>query len=159
MGLEAFTAGAPAGGGGEGVQRATSDAHRPALPLGQPLWRERVWDLASERLTSQSAHDGIGEVLAARVVRAGDVAGGCNFIDVVEMPPGTSIGVHRHREDEEEFYLVLSGAGVMSLEDEESPVSTGSLIRNPPGGAHGLRNTGSGVLRLFVFELTVQPKE
>ena len=32
-------------------------------------------------------------------------------------------------------------------------VGAGDLIRNPPGAAHGLANTGADELRVFVFEV------
>ena len=99
------------------------------------------------------AHDGDGEIRFARIAEAGAFAGGCNFIDYAELPPGTSIGRHRHADDEEELYLILAGTGVMWRDGEELAVGAGDLVRNRPGGEHGLRNTGAGVLKLFVVEL------
>lgn len=111
--------------------------------------------LFAERLRRQVAHEGEGEIEAARIVTDTDLAGGCAFIDYVELPPGTSIGDHTHAFDEEEFYLVLSGSGVMRLGEDRFPVGPGDLVRNPPGGLHGLANPGPTTLRLFVFELSV----
>ncbi|MGQ4619740.1 cupin domain-containing protein [Nocardia sp. R7R-8] len=102
------------------------------------------------------AHFGDGEVLAKRIVTGADLAGGCNFIDYVEIPPGVSIGDHRHTEAEEEFYLFLSGAGLMRLEDDVFEVAAGDLVRNKPNGLHGLTNNGPEIIRLFVFELAVR---
>ena len=101
------------------------------------------------------AHDGQGEILTARVSDSNAVQSACNFIDYTEMPPGTAIGVHTHRNTEEEYYLVLSGAGQMRCGGETFEVSAGDLIRNPAGGEHGLVNTGDEPLRLFVFEVGV----
>ncbi len=101
------------------------------------------------------AHDGEGRIGVARVAVAGDLAAPCNFIDVAELPPGTSIGRHRHASDEEELYLVLEGSGTMWRDGEEFRVGPGDLVRNRPGGAHGLVNDGDGPLRLFVIELAV----
>lgn len=106
-------------------------------------------------LQSAVAHHGIGLVNAVRIARAGDVAGACDFIDYAEVPHGNSIGDHRHGLDEEEFYLVLAGSGVLLQEVDRFPVVAGDLVRNPPGGFHGLRNTGDGPLRLFIFQLSV----
>jgi 2-deoxy-scyllo-inosamine dehydrogenase (SAM-dependent) len=116
----------------------------------------RVSHLFSEGLHRQVAHEGEGEIEAVRIVTAADLVGGCNFIDYVELPPGTSVGDHEHALDEEEFYLVLSGSGVMRLGDDCFPVGPGDLVRNPPGGLHGLVNTGPSTLKLFVFELSVR---
>ena len=101
------------------------------------------------------AHGGKGMIRFARLVdRAGSVAG-CNFIDLAELPPGTSIGRHTHAASEEEFYLILDGIGEMTRNGEVFQVEPGDLIRNPPGGTHALRNTGAQALRIFVFELEV----
>jgi mannose-6-phosphate isomerase-like protein (cupin superfamily) len=78
-----------------------------------------------------------------------------NFIDVAEIPPGASIGRHGHTEAEEELYLVLEGEGRMWRDGTAFTVCSGDLIRNAPGGCHGLENTGEGPLRIFVFELAV----
>lgn len=99
------------------------------------------------------AHGGDDTIGVARIAETGDLAGPCNFIDVAELPPGTSIGRHRHADDEEELYLVLAGRGLMWRDGEEFEVRPGDLVRNRPGGAHGLRNPGPDALRLFVVEL------
>jgi mannose-6-phosphate isomerase-like protein (cupin superfamily) len=106
-------------------------------------------------LRPEVAHDGVGHIAATRIVTGEDLAGACAFIDYVELPPGTSIGDHRHGADEEEFYLVLGGTGVMRLDDETFEVTAGDLVRNRPGGLHGLVSTGPDPLRLFVFEVEV----
>jgi mannose-6-phosphate isomerase-like protein (cupin superfamily) len=103
------------------------------------------------------AHSGSGLVSFARVAGSRDLSGACNFIDYVSLPPGTSIGEHRHRHDEEEFYLVLEGTGEMQRGGEVFRVRAGDLIRNAPGGCHGLVNDGQEDLRVFVFELTTRP--
>lgn len=106
-------------------------------------------------LENVQAHGGEGLIRFVRVADRGALVGGCNFIDLAELPPGTSIGPHTHAGSEEEFYLVLEGAGRMVRNGETFDVVAGDLIRNPPGGTHSLRNTGSGPLRIFVFEVEV----
>jgi|SRR5262245_32779257 len=102
-----------------------------------------------------SAHGGEGEILFHRVADSGHLNGKLNFIDVALLPPGVSIGRHTHASDEEEFYLVLEGRGQMYRDGKTFEVGQGDLIRTPPGGCHGLINTGSGPLRIFVFEVSV----
>ena len=103
------------------------------------------------------AHGGEGLIGFRRIAQPTSLRGQCNFIDVAELPPGVSIGRHTHADDEEEFYLVLSGAGHMWRDGEDFPVKTGDLIRNRPGGSHSLVNTGERPLRIFVFEVKVVP--
>lgn len=110
-------------------------------------------------MTSERSHEGTGNISACRFAEQSVLSGACNFLDYAEVPPGTSIGRHRHHEEEEEFYLVLSGEGEMWRDGETFTVKAGDFVRNAPGGAHGLRNVGVEPVRLFVFELRVTPKE
>ena len=90
------------------------------------------------------AHDGEGDIFFHRIATRSDLEGYCNFIDYAEVPPGCSIGKHSHASDEEEFYLVLYGEGEMWKDGDLLRVQAGDLIRNSPGGTHGLRNVGGG---------------
>jgi mannose-6-phosphate isomerase-like protein (cupin superfamily) len=99
------------------------------------------------------AHGGQGSIHFCRVADATALSGALNFIDLAVVPPGASIGVHQHGDDEEEFYLVLDGVGRMWRDGAEFAVRAGDLVRNQPGGVHGLVNTGTEDLRIFVFEL------
>lgn len=113
-------------------------------------------NLGRVALSDLRAHGGEGLIRFARLAGRESMAGGCNFIDLAELPPGTSIGLHTHAAAEEEFYLILHGRGEMIRNGETFPVEPGDLIRNPPGGTHSLRNTGTETLRIFVFELEVR---
>ena len=117
----------------------------------------RRCNLFDLELADQRAHDGVGHVRAARIVAHGDVAPSCHFIDYVEIPPATTVGDHRHSPAEEEYYLVLGGTGLMALDDDTFEVGAGDLVRNRPGGVHGLRNTGDDVMRVFIFQLESEP--
>jgi mannose-6-phosphate isomerase-like protein (cupin superfamily) len=107
-------------------------------------------------LGPEHAHEGTGLINSVRIAAAERLAGACEWIDYAELPPGTSIGDHRHPAHEEEYYLVLGGTGLMRLEDDTFPVGAGDLVRNPGGGLHGLTNTGDDALRLFVFALALR---
>lgn len=99
------------------------------------------------------AHGGEGLIHFRRIAEREALDGKLHFIDFAEVPAGVTIGLHHHRKDEEEFYLVLSGQGRMIRDGVELSVKAGDLIRNPPGGQHGLENLGPEPLRLFVFEV------
>lgn len=107
-------------------------------------------NLFAEPLALVRAHGGAGEIRFRRLVEG---SGTCHFIDVAVLPPGASIGRHRHADDEEEYYLVLAGRGRMWRDGESFDVGAGDLIRNRPGGEHGLENTGDVDLTIFVFEV------
>ncbi|MDI6792720.1 MAG: cupin domain-containing protein [bacterium] len=46
---------------------------------------------------------------------------------LVTVPPNSSIGLHKHEENEE-MYFILEGRGIMTVNNEEMEVSTGDLI-------------------------------
>ena len=101
---------------------------------------------------TQVIHEGVGRGKTTRVFKASDFDTPLKFIDYVEMEPGSSIGNHRHGENEE-VYVVLSGRGTMMVNDESQAVKTGDVILNKPGWQHGLLNTSQEPLKLFVFEV------
>ncbi len=106
-------------------------------------------------MRSVVAHEGQGFIDTCRLAAKDSLDGNCNFIDFTKMPPGTEIGLHTHADNEEEFYLIISGSGLMHNENETFEVQPGDFVRNPPGGTHSLKNTGEKDLSLFVFEVSV----
>ena len=66
---------------------------------------------------------------------------------LVEMDPG---GVQKpHSHEPEQTYFVMEGTGVMTVGEEMAQVSAGDCVFIPSRASHGLRNTGSGVLRYY----------
>ncbi|MCA8976306.1 MAG: cupin domain-containing protein [Planctomycetes bacterium] len=103
-------------------------------------------------LEALQAHDGRGLIGFHRLFERHDFAAPCNFVDYAVLPPGASIGRHRHGDDEE-IYLVLAGSGAMHRDGETFRVGPGSVIVNARHGEHGLENDGDDDLRLFVIEI------
>ncbi len=128
-----------------------ADGHESAQGNSQ---RHR-WSLFRLPLSDIRAHNGDGLIKSTRIAARGQLSSACNFIDYTCMPPDTSIGTHTHSGDNEEFYLILEGSGIMFLNGETFTVAAGDLIRNPPSGTHGLVNPGPGEMKLLVFELPV----
>ncbi|MFF2409959.1 cupin domain-containing protein [Streptomyces sp. NPDC058092] len=95
----------------------------------------------------------MGSLLAHRVYDRETAPAGVGFVDVVILPAGASIGVHRHGDDEES-YIILRGSGLMHLDDAEFRVDAGDVIPNRPHGTHGLVNDGDEDLHLLVFEIS-----
>ncbi|MFH9725771.1 cupin domain-containing protein [Streptomyces sp. NPDC017254] len=95
-------------------------------------------------------HGGEGTILAHRVFARG-AGSGADFVDLAVLPPGTSIGRHRHGRDRE-TYIVLSGGGLMYRDGEEFRVEAGDIVVNAPFGEHGLSNDSDTDLALLVFE-------
>jgi quercetin dioxygenase-like cupin family protein len=109
---------------------------------------------AGAEFRSVVAHDGEGLISAARVLSDG-AGGGAEFVDLVVVPPGATIGEHTHGGDEE-TYVIIDGSGTMAVDGTELAVGPGDVVVNRAGGTHGLRNTGEGPLRLVVLDVRVR---
>ncbi|MER6328602.1 cupin domain-containing protein [Streptomyces sp. NPDC001034] len=123
----------------------------PDAPAPEPV-RTRVTNLYEGLLRDVTGdHGGTGTIRAHRAYLAAGARAPIAFIDLVVLPPGTSIGTHRHADDEE-TYVILSGRGRMTLDGEEFTVRAGDVVPNRPYGEHGLANDADDDLHLLVFE-------
>jgi len=72
------------------------------------------------------------------------------------IPPGASEGVHTHRPGDarvgsyDEFYYILEGRGEMQIAGETIAVEAGDHIFTPNEVAHGIENTSTKLLRVYV---------
>ena len=98
------------------------------------------------------AHEGQGQIDFVRPFCDGDFDTALSFVDYVEIPPGSSIGVHRHGNNEE-IYFIVEGTGAMVTNDETYRVETGDLIVNRRNWSHGLENDTDQRLRVLVWEV------
>jgi mannose-6-phosphate isomerase-like protein (cupin superfamily) len=64
------------------------------------------------------------------------------------LKPGSAIGYHEQKEDE--VYYVLSGKGVMTIDDKPFDIGPGAAILTRPGSSHGLRPTGEEDLVILI---------
>lgn len=73
-------------------------------------------------------------------------------VQLWELPPGGSEGLHSHEEDEplEELYLVVEGSARMRVDDEQHDLGPGDAVLAPVGSRHDLRNTGADTLKVVV---------
>ncbi|MGB4325587.1 MAG: cupin domain-containing protein [Candidatus Nanopelagicales bacterium] len=55
------------------------------------------------------------------------------------LPPGAMHDRHRHFHADE-FWVVLSGSGVMYTDDGEAPAKQGDVVYTPRGQWHGFKN-------------------
>jgi mannose-6-phosphate isomerase-like protein (cupin superfamily) len=65
-------------------------------------------------------------------------------IQISEIPAGSKQPIHRHAP--EQCYYIIRGSGLMIIDDETQEVGQGDAIYIPPNVAHGIKNTGDGVL-------------
>ena len=63
----------------------------------------------------------------------------------LEIPTGTEQTLRSHEEGEQ-VYVVVRGAGTMSVAGDTQPVGEGDLILVPPATDHSIANDGGGEL-------------
>lgn len=72
------------------------------------------------------------------------------FADVYVLLPGQEQALHRH-DGEDKCYLVLEGHGLVRVGGDDIEVEPGGFVFCEAGRDHGVRNTGTQLLRLLVF--------
>ena len=70
-----------------------------------------------------------------------------------EFEAGVSEGDHIHEgaESLEEVYYILTGEGMMTMDGDQIPVSSGDAIMVAPGVDHGVFNPGPQTMRLLII--------
>jgi mannose-6-phosphate isomerase-like protein (cupin superfamily) len=63
----------------------------------------------------------------------------------LEVPPGVDQTLHSH-EEAEQVYVIVQGAGKMSVAGDTGAVGVGDLVLVPPATDHGIENDGSETL-------------
>ena len=114
--------------------------------------KKRPFRFADQAFDQVFAHGGGAPILTRRVLNKSPESI-LNFIDFTILPPGGHIGTHTHTMDNEEIYIIITGAGEMVTDGEKIGVNAGDVIINRPGGSHGLLNTGATDMRLVVIEI------
>lgn len=71
----------------------------------------------------------------------------------ITLPPGASIGEHAH-ENETEYYLILSGKGIVVDDGIDREVGPGDVVITGNGASHSIRNTGSEALVFHAVIIT-----
>ena len=71
-------------------------------------------------------------------------------VNVVRVPPGGNIGLHRHAQQLETVW-VIKGKAVLTLDQTEVSLTDGQIIAIPIGLEHALRNPEPALLELLTF--------
>jgi mannose-6-phosphate isomerase-like protein (cupin superfamily) len=110
--------------------------------------------ITTTKQIQEGSHEGKGVVDLYEIWCNSDFKSGVDFIDRVVVPPGSTIGFHKHGENEE-MYIVLEGQGVMRIEGEKIAVNKGDMILNPAGGSHGLVNNSGDDIDILVIQVSI----
>ncbi|MFP6869149.1 MAG: cupin domain-containing protein [Nitrospinota bacterium] len=69
---------------------------------------------------------------------------------VNEFDPGLTSKAHKHDKEEHAFYII-SGTGIIWIEDEPIEVAEGDAVFVPPGKMHEVSSTGDEILKYIVI--------
>ena len=64
------------------------------------------------------------------------------------LHPGAGVGPHEQHEDE--VYYVLSGKGVMTVDDTKVDMTPGTAVLTRPGSSHSLKQAGNDDLVVLI---------
>ena len=77
------------------------------------------------------------------------------YVDHLVLPPGATLGRHRHQHMEEIFY-VMAGAGSVEVGKESAPIKKGDAIPIMLNETHAMVNNGTTDLELMVVGISMQ---
>jgi oxalate decarboxylase/phosphoglucose isomerase-like protein (cupin superfamily) len=112
----------------------------------------RVISLHAQPTETIVAHDGDGSIDFVRLSDRFPMLGAWEFVDFARVPPGASVGLHEHAHDEE-VYVILAGAGIITVNGADARVNAFDVVVNPPFATHGIRNDGSEPLEFVVLKV------
>ena len=103
-----------------------------------------------------NVHEGKGKVGVRQVWGHQDFRTNWGFVAHCVVPPGASVGYHRH-DVIEETYIIMAGSGRMTVDDETEEVHVGDAIPNRLGGSHGIYNHTQEDLEMLVMAVCMEP--
>lgn len=88
-------------------------------------------------------------------MREATEGGSLELLNTWELAGGAAVDAHSH--PTHEYYYILSGRGIMTIEDEEQPVSEGDFVYIPPDSVHSIRTSSPHApLRGLAFAVAVK---
>lgn len=95
---------------------------------------------------------GDGSVRVTHILNPDEMFGKGRLFAENIVPPGASIGLHKH-EGDSEAYFFLEGTGEYQDNEVSYAVRAGDLTVVADGDSHGIRNTGAEPLRFIALIL------
>lgn len=73
-------------------------------------------------------------------------------VSINVVPTGFKIPFNHLHHQNEEVYIILSGAGIITVDGEQIPVVAGSAVRVATGAARTIENTGSSEMQFICIQ-------
>ena len=90
---------------------------------------------------------GKGSVTIRHFFKQNDIKAKCRLCSRLVLPPGASIGPHKH-ETEDELYIIERGTGILDDGAEKIKVGPGDAILTGNGESHSISNAGDEPLEI-----------
>lgn len=116
-----------------------------------------LWSVIDKRLLHPvpSFYNGKGEMFIRQIWSTDKFKTNWGFVNHYLLPPGSSIGYHRH-DVMEEVYYILSGKGRMTVDDVTFDVKAGDAATVVLHGAHGLYNNSDDDLEVLSIAVPLE---
>lgn len=101
-----------------------------------------------EKEVREKMKGGKGSVTVTHLLKQIQMMGKCRFFGRMTINPGCSIGLHRH-DDEEEIYYILKGKGIVEDNGIKQEVYEGDIILTGGGASHSIENNSSEPLEVL----------
>jgi mannose-6-phosphate isomerase-like protein (cupin superfamily) len=102
-----------------------------------------------KREEREAMRGGAGSVSITHLLEPGSRKDLRLFAEMI-LPPGSSIGEHRH-DGETEFFLITDGVGLASDSGEETELYPGDVLVTGDGASHSIRNSGNAPLKMIAI--------
>ncbi|NPV81853.1 MAG: cupin domain-containing protein [Firmicutes bacterium] len=105
-----------------------------------------------EREIREKMRGGTGLVEIRHIFREDQLTGKARLFAHLHLPPGASIGFHRH-EGEEEIFYILSGHGIVDDNGTRREVAPGDAVLTGGGAGHAIEASGDEPLEMVAVIL------
>lgn len=100
-------------------------------------------------------HGGRGPIRFSRLLASSEFESGLDFVDLTVVPPGSTIGRHRH-EGTEELYYIASGSPTIAVNGERRRLHSNDVAVVRDGQWHELVNDTGSDVTIFVVQARIQ---
>ena len=107
--------------------------------------------------TLHGNHDGNGPIAFRRLLDESDFSSPIDFVDFTIIPPGSTIGTHRHVGNDE-IYFIVQGRPRVAVDGNERRLEPGAVAIVRSGQTHCLVNDSSDEVKILVIQVRHTPE-